>query len=96
MYPEEFPEPIGGIKEFRNRIIYPESAKRSGLESTVYVHAFIDENGNVKFVNLTKGLDPVLNDAALIVVKNTKFKPGMKSGKPIKSQYVIPVIFKLQ
>lgn len=96
MYPQEFPEPIGGMKEFQSRIVYPESAKRGGLEGKVFVLAFIDENGDVKFVSLTKGLNAVLNDAALKVVKNTKFKPGMKSGKPIKTQYVIPVIFKLQ
>ena len=34
---EEMPEPIGGIGEIQKKIVYPEIAKRAGVEGKVYV-----------------------------------------------------------
>ena len=45
---EEMPEPIGGIQGIQQRIVYPEIAKRAGVQGRVYVKAFVDESGAVK------------------------------------------------
>lgn len=93
---EEMPEPIGGIGEIQKKIIYPEIAKRAGVEGKVYVLAFVDESGAVTDAKIIKGIGAGCDEAALDAVKKTKFKPGKQRGKPVKVQVSIPVVFKLQ
>ncbi len=93
---EDMPEPIGGIAGIQSRIVYPEIAKRAGVQGRVYVRAFVDENGNVQKVELMKGIGAGCDEAAMEAVKKTKFKPGKQRGKPVKVQVSIPILFKLQ
>lgn len=93
---EEMPEPIGGIAAIQNKIVYPEIAKRAGVEGKVYILAYVNEQGNVTKAEVIKGLGAGLDEAALNAVKQTKFKPGMQRGVPVKVQVSIPIVFKLQ
>jgi protein TonB len=93
---EEMPEPIGGIQAIQSKIVYPEIAKRAGVEGKVYVLAFVNEQGIVTKAEILKGLGAGLDEAALGAVKQTKFKPGKQRGKPVKVQVSIPIVFKLQ
>ena len=93
---EEMPEPIGGIAGIQKRIVYPEIAKRAGVEGKVYILAFVDVSGNVTKANVLKGIGAGCDEAALDAVKQTKFKPGKQRGKPVNVQVSIPVVFKLQ
>lgn len=93
---EEMPEPIGGIAAIQSKIVYPEIAKRAGVEGRVHVLAFVDENGNVTKVELIKGLGAGLDEAAMNAVRQTKFKPGKQRGKNVKVQVAIPIVFRLQ
>lgn len=93
---EEMPEPIGGIAAIQSKIVYPEIAKRAGVEGKVYVLAFVDEGGNVTKVEIAKGLGAGLDEAAMGAVRLTKFKPGKQRGKPVKVQVMIPIVFRLQ
>jgi protein TonB len=93
---EEMPEPIGGIKAIQSKIIYPEIAKRAGVEGKVYVKAYVDKNGDVTKAVILKGIGAGCDEAALKAVKETKFKPGKQRGKPVNVMVSIPVVFKLQ
>ncbi len=93
---EEMPEPIGGIMAIQQKIVYPEIAKRAGVEGKVYVLAFVDENGDVRDAKIIKGIGAGCDEAALEAVKKTKFKPGKQRGKAVRVQVSIPVVFKLQ
>ncbi len=92
---EEMPEPIGGIAAIQAKIVYPEIAKRAGVEGRVYINAFVDEHGNVTKAVVLKGIGAGCDEAALKAVKETKFKPGKQRGKPVKVQVSVPVIFRL-
>lgn len=93
---EEMPEPIGGIQAIQSKIVYPEIAKRAGVEGKVYILAYVNEQGNVTRAEVIKGLGAGLDEAALNAVKQTKFNPGKQRGKPVKVQVSIPIVFKLQ
>jgi protein TonB len=93
---EEMPEPIGGISAIQEKIVYPEIAKRAGVEGKVYILAFVDENGDVKKAQVIKGIGAGCDEAALDAVLKTKFKPGKQRGKAVNVQVSIPVVFKLQ
>ncbi len=93
---DEMPEPIGGMKTIQEKILYPEIAKRAGIEGRVFVLAFIDETGNVADAKVIKGVGHGLDEAALEAVKQTKFTPGKQKGEPKKVQVTIPIMFKLE
>ncbi|MGA8264729.1 MAG: energy transducer TonB [Ignavibacteriaceae bacterium] len=92
---EEMPQPIGGIAAIQAKIVYPEIAKRAGVEGRVYINAFVDETGTVTKAVVLKGIGAGCDEAALKAVEETKFKPGKQRGKAVKVQVSVPVIFKL-
>ena len=92
---DEMPEPIGGIQKIVSQVVYPAEAKRNGIAGTVFVLAFVDENGSVRKTLLTKGIGGGCDEAALRVVSASRFKPGKDKGLYVKVQIQIPVPFKL-
>ncbi len=90
------PEPIGGVSAIQRKIVYPEIAKRAGVQGRVFVKAYVDEKGNVKKVELVKGIGAGCDEEALSAVKNSLFNPGQQRGRNVKVQVTIPVLFKLQ
>jgi protein TonB len=93
---EEMPAPIGGIRAIQEKIVYPEIAKRAGVEGKVYVLAFVNEQGEVTKAQIIKGIGAGCDEAALNAVLKTRFTPGKQRGKPVKVQVSIPIIFKLK
>ena len=91
---EEMPELIGGIGGLQSKIVYPEIAKRVGIEGKVIVQAIVDESGNVISVNTLKGIGSGCDEVAMDAVRNSKFKPGKQRGKTVKTQITIPIVFK--
>ena len=93
---EQMPEPIGGIAAIQSKIVYPEIAKRAGVQGRVFVKAYVDESGNVNKVELIRGIGAGCDEAAMEAVQSVKFKPGKQRGKPVKVQVTVPVLFRLQ
>lgn len=93
---EEQPEPIGGIEAIQSKIVYPEIAKRAGVQGRVFIKAFVDENGVVRKAEVMKGIGAGCDEAAVAAVMQTQFKPGKQRGKSVKVQVSIPIVFKLQ
>ena len=91
---EEMPELIGGIKGLQSKIVYPEIARRVGVEGKVIVQAIVDETGNVVSVNTIKGIGSGCDEVAMDAVRNSKFTPGKQRGKTVKTQVTIPIVFK--
>lgn len=97
---EDMPEFPGGDEALKkyiaDNIIYPEQAKKANIQGTVFMRYIVDENGNVSNVEVLRGVDPLLDNEAIRVVKSIPtWKPGMQSGKPIKVQMSVPVKFVL-
>ena len=93
---EQQPQPIGGIQGIQKRIVYPEIAKRAGVQGRVYVRAYVDEKGIVRKAEVVKGIGAGCDEAAVKAVMETRFKPGMQRGKPVKVQVMVPILFKLR
>jgi len=93
---EEMPEPIGGIAAIQSKIVYPEIAKRAGVQGRVFVKAYVDEAGRVTKVELIRGIGAGCDEAAMDAVNSVMFSPGKQRGKAVKVQVTVPVLFKLQ
>ncbi len=95
MMAEKMPEIIGGLQSIQKKIIYPEDAIKNKIEGTVYVLAYVNENGDVDFAEVLKGIGYGCDESAKKAVLETKFKPAYTQGKPTKVRIVIPIRFKL-
>ena len=92
---EEMPEPIGGIKAIQKNIVYPEIAKRAGIEGRVYVKAYVDSTGKVVKTEILRGIGGGCDEVAEAAVKKVEFIPGKQRGKRMNVQVTVPILFKL-
>jgi len=100
MVVEQMPEYPGGqealaafmIKEVK----YPRKAKREGIEGKVYVSFVVDTDGSITEVGILHGVHPLLDEEAMRAVRlMPKWTPGKQNGKPVKTKFSLPVVFKL-
>ncbi|MDZ7717905.1 MAG: energy transducer TonB [Balneolaceae bacterium] len=93
---EQMPELIGGIQSLQEKIKYPEMAIRANIEGRVYVQFIVNEKGEVENPRIIRGIGGGCDEEALRVVKTAKFKPGLQRGRPVRVQFNLPIIFRLQ
>jgi protein TonB len=94
---DEPPEPIGGYQAIQKKLIYPEIAKKAGVEGRVMIWAQIDEKGNVIRTKIMKSLGPNgCDEAAALAISSVKWKPAMQRDKPVKVWIAVPVDFQLR
>ena len=93
---ENMPELIGGMRKLQGCVNYPEMARKAGIEGRVIVQFVVNQNGRVEDPRVIRGIGGGADDEALRCVKQAEFKPGRQRGKPVRVQYSLPVIFKLQ
>jgi protein TonB len=77
------------------KLIYPESARKMGVEGQVVMLIHIGKDGKVDDTKIVKSI-PQLDAAAISTVKKVKFKPAEYKGKPVAVWVRFPVNFKLQ
>jgi TonB family protein len=83
------------IKYVQEHLEYPQEAKEKGLEGTVDVFFVIDTKGKVTKARVKKGVDPMLDKAALKAVNAMPdWTPGKQRGKSVAVEFEIPVKFK--
>jgi len=84
------PRALGAI-----RPAYSPIAQRQRVEGTVLLTALISETGQVLDVKVLKGVGFGLDDAAARAMKSTRFSPGIKDGKRVKTWFPQQITFKL-
>ena len=76
---------------------YPASALRSGQTGTVLVAATIDANGKPVEVRVDdRSGNRAFDRAALAAVKQWRFEPATRNGKPVEGMVRVPVQFALE
>jgi TonB family protein len=95
---QEMPIYPGGEVELlnfiKNNTKYPEKAKAEKVEGKVIVRFIVSTEGNSEGISVLKGVHPLLDAEAIRIVRLLKgWKPGMQSGKPVNTWYMIPVNF---
>ncbi|MCW9707873.1 energy transducer TonB [Fodinibius salsisoli] len=93
---EQMPKLIGGLAKLQQKINYPERAKQAGIDGRVTIQFIVTEQGTVEDPKVIRGIGGGCDEEALRVVKKAKFKPGLQRGKPVRVQYSIPILFRLQ
>lgn len=76
---------------------YPIDAQENGIEGTVYIRFVVTKTGDIGDAQIYKAADPILNEAAVISVKNMpRWTPGKKNGRPKDVWFIVPIKFKLE
>jgi len=99
---DTFPEYKGGqsalMRDISTLLRYPKYAKEHGIEGRVVLQFFIDENGNLdkRAIKVLRSAGPELDNEAIWVIKHLRqFRPAKRNGQPVKSYFVLPIIFSL-
>ncbi len=94
---DEPPAPIGGFAAIQRNLVYPEIARKAGVEGRVVVHCLIDRRGNVVDTKILKSLgNNGCDEAAIAAINSVKWKPAKQRDKPVKVWVAIPVVFQLK
>ena len=76
--------------------IYPISAINDTIEGCVDIKFVVDTCGCVNYAKVVRGVRKDLDDEALRVIRNLKFKsPAKHHGKKVRFPFTIPVYFEL-
>ncbi len=97
----KFPyDSLEDLNAFRNycmdNLIYPEEAKKQGIEGTVYVQFVVNKTGDVTNVKIMRGAGPLLDAETIRVVKSSpQWIPGKHKGHEVKVAFTFPIKFNL-
>ena len=96
---EEIPSFVGGDSAFiefvRNNLIYPDKARRMGLEGKVFVQFIVEKDGSLTNVKVLRGMHGDCNEEAIRVMqKSPRWITGKQRGRPVRVQMVVPITFK--
>jgi protein TonB len=75
--------------------VYPEMAKKAGIEGRVVVKGLVNEEGRVTFVEIIQSTNPIFDEPARQAAMGFLFKPGMQRDRPVKVWMAIPFRFQL-
>jgi TonB family protein len=80
---------------FKPRPEYTEDARKARDEGEVHVRVLFAATGNVRVLEVVKGLPHGLSESALRAAEQIRFKPATKDGKPVDSIAVVHINFQL-
>ncbi len=97
---EKDPVYPGGLLALRrdiyNNVNYPAVARENDIQGTVYLRFVVTKTGKIGKIELQRGVDKLLDDEAIRVIKKLKkFKPGQQGGKNVSVWYSLPIVYKL-
>jgi TonB family protein len=74
---------------------YPEQARKDEVEGKVVIEIIVNSAGDEDGDRVVTP-NSVFDDAALLAVRQWKYKPALKAGKPVKVYLTVSVEFKLK
>ena len=74
--------------------VYPEVARKAGLEGVVFLKFVVSTNGRVKRAMVIKGPE-IFRDAALNAIAQFTFKPAVQNDRPVPVWMSMPIRFRL-
>lgn len=74
--------------------VYPEEAKRQGIQGTVKLHAVVDRYGSVKSLQPVSG-PSILGAAVVNAVRQWRYTETKLAGQPVETEVDVAVLFRL-
>jgi len=95
---EDQPELIGGMESIREKLKYPEIARKAQVEGVVIVRVLVGKTGKPEEVEVLKssGNESLDQAAVKAVWEGARYKPAKQRGKPVKFRMIHRIIFSLE
>lgn len=85
------------MKFVKKKLRYPASARRQGIEGTVYVSFVVRGDGSITQVTVLRGIHVECDEeAARVISLLPSWKGGKQNGNPVSVRMVLPLKFSLQ
>lgn len=97
---EDLPKYPGGAVEFMKwltrNLQYPAIARSRKIQGKVVAVFYVEKDGRITGINVTKSLSPECDREALRVLhKMPNWEPGIQNDQPCRTKVSIPIVFKL-
>ena len=97
---EDLPKYPGGAVEFMKwltrNLQYPASARSRKIQGKVVAVFYVEKDGHVTGISITKSLSPECDREALRVLrKMPDWEPGIQNDQPCRTKVSIPIVSKL-
>jgi len=76
--------------------VYPKEVMDKRIQGSVTVRAVVEADGTVGETEVTKALEPTLDEEAVKAAKQWLFKAGEKDGKPVPVEISLEMTFTLK
>lgn len=90
---DKIPDFPGGLKAFYEYV--SENFEKPEIEETVSVIMtfVVEKDGSMTDIHVLRSASPSIDREAVRVLKSlkTKWKPGLKNGKPVRTEYKLPI-----
>jgi TonB family protein len=98
---EEMPAFPGGSGELNKFLAYnlrvPEEARKAGLTGTVNATFIVQTDGSINNAKITRGIGKSCDEEVIRVINMMpNWQPGKQNGKPVATQFNLPVVFSKQ
>lgn len=98
---EEMPSYKGGeeamYKFLSDNIKYPQKAKETGIQGNVIISFVVEKDGSISNVVILKDIGAGCGaEAARVIKKMPKWKPGKQNGSIVRVQFNMPIRYTLE
>jgi protein TonB len=97
---DRYPEFEGGMqawaKYIQRNLRYPLQAQEDGIQGKVFISFVIEKDGSISNVTVLRGVASSLDqEAARVIQKSPKWKPGIQNKQSVRVRYNMPISFSL-
>jgi TonB family protein len=75
--------------------VYTEEARRLKIEGEVLLQVTFTANGQIKVLNVVRGLGHGLDEAAVTAAQKIRYKPALRDGQPVDSTATLHIVFQI-
>jgi TonB family protein len=80
---------------FKPKPEYSDEARKLKLEGEVLVRVLFTSGGDVRVLDIVRGLGHGLDETAVRAAQQIKFKPALRDGHPVDSTATVHILFQL-
>lgn len=101
VFPEEYPSFPGGeealYKFIGNNLRYPEEARDANVMGTVIIRFVVEKDGSISNAAIAREIGCGCGrEAQRVVNMMPRWNPGKQGGKPVRTEFILPVQFYLR
>jgi protein TonB len=74
---------------------FSEEARKAKFSGNVEVYLWVDPDGKPSHIRVVRGVGMGLDEKAVEAVRQYRFKPAMKDGKPVQVDLYVDVNFQI-